>query len=375
MATRTNEAKSISLLVLGKTGAGKSSLINSILGRDVTHEGGDYEIGTKEIECFREDVNGITVSIWDTPGLYDDSGKTKSYLEKIESLTFDLAFFCSDMTDTRVTEQDRRIVSDFTRVLGADFWRRALFVFTFANEVKPRVDRSNPAKIWDAFTEKQHRLQEKYTAVLKDQGKIPSDIIERITFVAVGYHPWSPEKEMYMLPCGPKRSDKQNWFSSFWMACIAKVMQVPTRTPREAECKCTYDEIGDCRYVKQDWFECYTCWGKDSNFGCCFPCSIKCHEGHALVKHRNESFYCDCGHNGHQNAVCTFHSSGRKYLKQPFYRCYTCFTDPATNGLGVCYPCMIRCHRDHQVTYAGVLSAFCDCGLEACRIYCTIRSV
>ena len=135
--------------------------------------------------------------------------------------------------------------------------------------------------------------------------------------------------------------------------------------------KCTYDVHGKVRR-SQRWFECLTCWGGNSDFGCCAFCASECHAGHRLVPHPARSvphFYCDCGVNSHKAAVCTFYSSQRQYVKQPFYTCYTCFDKP---NKGCCFQCMKNCHEGHSVAYLGEIGAFCDCGLPGCEISCTI---
>ena len=72
-------AKPFSFLVWKKTGSGKSAFISSLVGRNVTDKGD----GIRALE------ESIKVSVWDTPGLYDDSGKSKSYLRNVSLLLKD----------------------------------------------------------------------------------------------------------------------------------------------------------------------------------------------------------------------------------------------------------------------------------------------
>ena len=58
---------------------------------------------------------------------------------------------------------------------------------------------------------------------------------------------------------------------------------------------------------------------------------------------------------------CTFNETGKKYYKQDRYACKTCsFKDDE----GVCSVCVRTCHSDHDVSYDGYLSHFCDCGAK-----------
>ena len=131
---------------------------------------------------------------------------------------------------------------------------------------------------------------------------------------------------------------------------------------------CTFDKYGS-DFRTQSWFECLTCWGAESSFGCCEYCAKKCHVGHRLVSHQPSGFFCDCGKNCHKNAVCTYHSTGKEFMRQPFYRCYSCFSGPSE---GCCFQCVKRCHAGHNVAYAGVIRAYCDCGLTCCLSSCKI---
>ena len=380
MAAKQEDTKIFNCLVVGKTGVGKSSFINSIAGCEIAEEGDELDIGTFHIEKFEvtHETSRTTIRFWDTPGLFDMTKRSESYMERIREKydECDLAMYCSDMTDTRVTEQDKRTIHEFTKSLGAAFWHRTCFVFTFANNVENPRSRVTTAEY---FTEVQQRLKAAYCKVLKE-ACVPTDVINSIPFVPAGYHPWSPDKEMYVL------RDGKNWISTFWIACFARLKDAQNTPPKLSHPvsrqqpnqvtptreQCTFNSHKR-DYLRQDWFECHTCWGGNSQFGCCWPCALDCHRDHKLVRHHppgpEGAFFCDCGLNKHQPAVCTFHSSGNDFKLQPFYRCRTCFF---REGAGVCHQCSINCHRGHNIAYAGELSAFCDCGLEYCNVNCRI---
>ena len=136
--------------------------------------------------------------------------------------------------------------------------------------------------------------------------------------------------------------------------------------------QCTYDKHGP-GFMLQRWYKCRTCWGKEADvsaFGCCAHCASSCHSGHDLVRSELTKAECDCGQYKHQSAVCTWQITGRRFIRQPFYRCYDCFTIGSSDG--VCYQCWKRCHGNHNTMYLGVIGAFCDCGLDCCRINCSI---
>ena len=133
---------------------------------------------------------------------------------------------------------------------------------------------------------------------------------------------------------------------------------------------CTYESHGE-NYHKQYWYQCYTCWGHKSNYGCCSYCAFNCHKDHDLVYRpgREVTAVCDCGRNDHQQAVCTWHSTETKNVKQPFYNCRDCFKNSSQS---CCYQCMQKCHAGHNTKFAGIMKGYCDCGLEHCRSGCLI---
>ena len=135
--------------------------------------------------------------------------------------------------------------------------------------------------------------------------------------------------------------------------------------------KCTYDQYGSA-VRNQKWYECLSCWGKDSRMGCCEVCANECHSGHELVPHHDaEDFICHCGISSHQTKVCTYYFTGNQYLRQPFYFCHSCFTNPRA---GCCYQCMQTCHLGHHISFKGSVDAFCDCGKFDCKITCQIAT-
>ena len=63
--------KKFSILVVGERGSGKSTLINNLLGEEVTPVGHTVESNTEEIEELVGVVEGVPVRLFDTPGLGD----------------------------------------------------------------------------------------------------------------------------------------------------------------------------------------------------------------------------------------------------------------------------------------------------------------
>lgn len=68
------------IVVTGKTGAGKSTLLNTFLGFDVFTEGDSFDTVTKHVKEYKYTRNGVKITVWDCPGLQDNSENEDQYL-------------------------------------------------------------------------------------------------------------------------------------------------------------------------------------------------------------------------------------------------------------------------------------------------------
>ena len=60
-------------------------------------------------------------------------------------------------------------------------------------------------------------------------------------------------------------------------------------------------------------------------------------------------------------ACCSraIHGDGQ-FLEQRFYECLTCDMT-LDKGIGICRGCRLRCHAGHEVSFLGLIKAYCDC--------------
>ena len=137
-------ARRLQILVCGKAGVGKSSLINSFFGFKVCEvndpglEGGNLRAGTTKVERappFR--IGSIVVDIFDSPGLQDGEANEYEYLDDMykNCKDVDLFLYCIDMTIARFSADDIKALELFTKKFGVDFWNRCVLVLTKANGV------------------------------------------------------------------------------------------------------------------------------------------------------------------------------------------------------------------------------------------------
>lgn len=144
--------KPLQILVCGKAGVGKSTLINSFFGctavevNDPGLEGGHMSSGTTKVESHRLQLGKIPVDLFDSPGMEcsEDPNVMKEYLQDIyeNCKDVDLFLYCFDMTSDRFTTADTKTLEKFNKHFGENFWKRCVLVLTKANLVRiPRKEK------------------------------------------------------------------------------------------------------------------------------------------------------------------------------------------------------------------------------------------
>ena len=214
------KSTSLRIVIFGKTGAGKSSLINTLFNEQVAKEGGTIYAETKVVSSHTKmitlTVNDVCVTLWDTPGLKDpfsDGEETiRSIREACSVRNIDLFVYCTRFDQTRLGQDDVDCIRDITKAFGDGIWKRALFALTFANKTNIPPS-SNTQSIREYFQLREKEWRDGLHRLLKmkvNLDEIPVGKIDSIPVVATGYRD-SP------LP------DGRNWFTDFWEACLLQV--------------------------------------------------------------------------------------------------------------------------------------------------------
>ena len=192
-----DEKPSIRILVTGKTGVGKSTLVNALIGMEVA-ETGDKLMGvTDEVEEHTAIKNGIHIHIYDTPGLGTIGMKNNDNLhntyEKCKDV--DLFLFCLRMTDQRFDSYEIKEMELIASVFGHDIWKKGVIVLTHANHMP-----NETKQFKDKLQEWQDLIRNtKITSKIFD-----SQVAENIPIVPTGF------KE-------PQLPDRPSWVSEFWI--------------------------------------------------------------------------------------------------------------------------------------------------------------
>ena len=210
-------ARTVRILVTGKTGTGKSTLINALFGEKVAEEGHSKNRETTEVKEHRRLANGIPLIVLDSPGLQDGLKHEEEYMEDMvnKCKELDLVLYTMRMDDKRISEDDKRAMMQITSGFGVDFWKKTMIVLTFANTIKdPRIDPGlvDRKKDEDFLNTELQTWQNDLPKVLLKLN-ISSDIVDRIPIVPAGYY------KVRDLP------GRQYWFGQFWMSALNRMKE------------------------------------------------------------------------------------------------------------------------------------------------------
>ncbi|XP_039124788.1 translocase of chloroplast 34-like isoform X2 [Dioscorea cayenensis subsp. rotundata] len=130
----------LTILVMGKGGVGKSSIVNSILGERVSSVTAFQEEGSTPL-MFSRSRGGFTLNIIDTPGLVSDGQVNKQTLSSIRRFllnkTIDVLIYVCRLDAYRVGNLDRDVAKAITDNFGKEIWRRCLVALTHAQFTPP----------------------------------------------------------------------------------------------------------------------------------------------------------------------------------------------------------------------------------------------
>ncbi|KAM6545171.1 hypothetical protein CsatB_025907 [Cannabis sativa] len=132
----------LNILVLGKSGVGKSATINFIFGEKKAMINA-FKPATTSLKEIVGTVDGIKIRILDTPGLkvpaVDQAANQKMlstinrYIKKFPP---DVVFYV-DRLDTQNRDDDLPLLRSITRSLGSSIWKNAVVTLTHAASVPP----------------------------------------------------------------------------------------------------------------------------------------------------------------------------------------------------------------------------------------------
>lgn len=207
-----SKRRSMEILITGRAGTGKSTLVNALVGKKVAETGSDLLITTKYVSGYKVKAGENTeIVVWDSPGLQDGSGEEDEYLSQMKEncKNVDIIVYCIDVSACRAQLQgaeeeqikDLCAIKQLTANFGVKYWEHSIFVLTRANALESSLMvKVNPEKI---FKERLEEWEKRIHTALKEEG-VPTEIVRKVPVKPAGY----PKK--------PHLLGHQFWLSSLW---------------------------------------------------------------------------------------------------------------------------------------------------------------
>ncbi|KAM4565045.1 GTPase IMAP family member 7-like [Fundulus diaphanus] len=133
----SNETK---IVLLGKTGVGKSSLGNTILGESLFKDLLSPESVTNKCNAESKYINGERVKVIDTPGFFDNVLEEKELkaemLKCIEHCSPGIHAFLIVLKVDRYTDQEKEIIEKIEEYFSKESLKHAVVVFTHGDQLE-----------------------------------------------------------------------------------------------------------------------------------------------------------------------------------------------------------------------------------------------
>ena len=203
-----NSQKKLNILITGKTGVGKSRLVNGLVGFPVANynEGQARKDCTSDVTPYRAVIEGIEVRAWDSPGLQDRTCNEEIYLAKLKDNLkdgFDVMIYCIKMDDPRFYSEDKKAMRALTKGFGDDVWKKAVIALTFANMIEDPDEGDELA-----YFEGEKYFWRKAIEDILTNLNIDREVRNSLAVVPAGNH------RKPKLPTG------DNWLAELWLNCF-----------------------------------------------------------------------------------------------------------------------------------------------------------
>ena len=192
----------VNILVIGPTGAGKSTLVNILLGdksNNIAIDGHGAQPVTLKLAIFDGEFMGIKIKAYDTTGFSDSNGKSDEDIVKeiARNKGFDLILICMRM-DSRVDDKVREMFTVLVTMIGKEMWERTVVVLTFANFFL-RLGSVSKMDATKAIADAIEVYKKEVHTFLS--GHVSEKIISEIPFCVAALRPEDPPSDWYTDLC------------------------------------------------------------------------------------------------------------------------------------------------------------------------------
>ena len=149
------------VIVMGKTGAGKSSVLNSLIGKDYFKVGDSILSETKEVKTIRGKFKGRHSSpdivFIDTPGFFDSSSRDNKIIAKIALSLHEindginLVLFCFPAYEIRLDSSMQASWRFLKLIMGKAVYDHVMIVLTHGSRLEPQELENAVARMTTEF--------------------------------------------------------------------------------------------------------------------------------------------------------------------------------------------------------------------------------
>ena len=155
---REEIGREVVVVVAGKSGTGKSKLINNLLVLDQSESAPVSRIQptsvTKDVDEYRRKVNEIPILAIDTPGLHarrhreEEEARIVASLCQLTNGEADILIYCINLKQ-RLDLIDEMNIKTLNKAFGQNIWKNAIIVFTHADAaLEDRDSRESADSEW-----------------------------------------------------------------------------------------------------------------------------------------------------------------------------------------------------------------------------------
>ncbi|XP_049331642.1 GTPase IMAP family member 8-like [Astyanax mexicanus] len=138
--TGMNKSPTCNVILLGKSGVGKSAAGNTILGHQSFISKRSSESISQKTERRNVNIDGLTIEVYDTPGLYNTATCQEDVIREYQSLLVLVdsvpTVFLLVLKAERPTQEDLRAVQDVEALLGDYLLQNTWILFTRGDELE-----------------------------------------------------------------------------------------------------------------------------------------------------------------------------------------------------------------------------------------------
>ena len=252
----------LTVLLLGKGGAGKSSTVNSILNERAANVLAFQQDNAKPTVFSRRAPDGFIINLIDTPSLLDQDAVSEGRLEGIaKSLRdreIDAVLYVDRLDNYAVEALDQAVIDGITRVLGPQIWSNAVVCFTRSSETSapPGIDfedhvATREAQLKAAIAASGAATTDVAVALIENSSRCPTnadgekvvpgeapwlaELLEKIVDTALNVPPYEYVPEVAAKAADPNR--RRKWLIPLILAAQVGVKLLLDRVMDDDGCK------------------------------------------------------------------------------------------------------------------------------------------